>query len=171
MDKMTIYLNMICSFMKYWVRCNTITKSSKVYMIMNRYALHYFLILSNTTMVTYACIHMELYSFIRYLDFKRSRHENWVRMLPHHTILSGIWTSKESNMRTNNVLKIGPVIEPEKLPIQGLGAKSIIEPQSNWIKSGLKRSLVDSPTNQTDQFNSVFKTLLTNNPHKNKFPP
>ena len=76
MDKMTIYLNMLCLFMKYQVRCNTITKSYKVYMIMNRYALHYFLILSNRTMVNYGCIHMELYSFIRYLDFKRIRHEN-----------------------------------------------------------------------------------------------
>ena len=137
---------MICLFMKYRVRCITITKSYKVYMIMNRYALYYVLILSNTTMVTYGCIHMELYSCIRYLDFKRIRHENCVRMLPRHTVLLGIWTSKESDMSTNNVLKIGSVIEPEKLLIQGLGAESIIEPQSNRIKSGPKRSLVDSPT-------------------------
>ena len=137
---------MICPFMKYQVTCNTITKSYKMYMIMNRYALHYFLILSNTTMVTYGCIHMELYSFIRYLDFKRIRHENWVRMLHHHTVLLGIWTSKESDMSTNNVLKIESVLELEKLPIQGLGAEPIIEPQSNWIKSGPKWSLVDSLT-------------------------
>ena len=42
------------------------------------------------------------------------------------------------NIITNNVLKIGPMNELEKLLVHGLGFKQMVKLWSNWIKPGCR---------------------------------
>ena len=54
--------------------------------------------------------------------------------------------TKNGNYDLNtNVLKIGLVSKPKELPVHDLGTEPIVKSQSNRIKPGQKRSLVDDP--------------------------
>ena len=48
------------------------------------------------------------------------------------------------------------MIEHEKLLIHGLRLELLVEPHSNKIKSGPKRSSIDDPI---DRFDMIFETL------------